>query len=387
MKPSSTLIFMNALARPSGLSVLTLAVAALLTGCGGQQAAPPAPPAPSVTVAPVSQKEIVEWHDFTGRTEAVQSVEIRPRASGYITEVRFQSGQLVKAGDVLFVIDPRDNQAVYDQRKAEFDQAQRVNARTAQLLANKAISTEDADARTAQFEEAQAALETARLNLDYTQVRAPIDGRVSRALLTEGNYVSGTAGTASLLTTLVSVNPVYVYADVDEASLLKFNELVAEKKLGTATDGRVPVELQLGDESDYPHQGYIESFDNRVDADTGTIILRAVFPNDDGRILPGLFAHIRLPLSERHEALLVNESAIGTDQADKFVLTLSPTNTVVYRPVKLGPLVDGQRVITSGLEPGEKVVVNGMARVRPGMPVTPETATAEVPPVVTTAKR
>jgi len=378
---------MNALARPSGLSVLTLAVAALLTGCGGQQAAPPAPPAPSVTVAPVSQKEIVEWHDFTGRTEAVQSVEIRPRASGYITEVRFQSGQLVKAGDVLFVIDPRDNQAVYDQRKAEFDQAQRVNARTAQLLANKAISTEDADARTAQFEEAQAALETARLNLDYTQVRAPIDGRVSRALLTEGNYVSGTAGTASLLTTLVSVNPVYVYADVDEASLLKFNELVAEKKLGTATDGRVPVELQLGDESDYPHQGYIESFDNRVDADTGTIILRAVFPNDDGRILPGLFAHIRLPLSERHEALLVNESAIGTDQADKFVLTLSPTNTVVYRPVKLGPLVDGQRVITSGLEPGEKVVVNGMARVRPGMPVTPETATAEVPPVVTTAKR
>ena len=378
---------MNSLARPFGLSALTLAVAALLTGCGGQPAAQQAPPAPSVTVAPVSQKEIVEWHDFTGRTEAVQSVEIRPRASGYITEVRFQSGQLVKAGDVLFVIDPRDNQAVYDQRKAEFDQAQRVNARTAQLLANKAISTEDADARTAQFEEAQAALETARLNLDYTQVRAPIDGRVSRALLTEGNYVSGTAGTASLLTTLVSVNPVYVYADVDEASLLKFNELVAEKKLGTATDGRVPVELQLGDESDYPHQGYIESFDNRVDADTGTIILRAVFPNDDGRILPGLFAHIRLPLSERHEALLVNESAIGTDQADKFVLTLSPTNTVVYRPVKLGPLVDGQRVITSGLEPGEKVVVNGMARVRPGMPVTPETATAEVPPVVTTAKR
>jgi len=378
---------MTAPSRRFGLSALTLAVAALLAGCGGQPAAQQAPPAPSVTVAPVSQKEIVEWRDFTGHTEPVESVEIRPRASGYITEVRFQSGQLVKKGDVLFVIDPRDNQAVYDQRKAEFDQAQRVNARTAQLLANKAISTEDADARTAQFEEAQAALETARLNLDYTQVRAPIDGRVSRALLTEGNYVSGTAGSASLLTTLVSVNPIYVYADVDEASLLKFNELVAAKKLGTEVDGRVPVELQLGDESDYPHQGYIESFDNRVDADTGTIILRAVFPNDDGRILPGLFAHIRLPLSERHEALLVNESAIGTDQADKFVLTLSPTNTVVYRPVKLGPLVDGQRVVTSGLEPGEKVVVNGMARVRPGMPVTPEVQTAEVTPVTTTAKR
>ncbi len=379
---------MNAPALPFGLSALTLAAAALLTGCGGpQQAAPSAPPAPAVTVAPVSQKEIVEWHDFTGRTEAVESVEIRPRASGYIKEVRFQSGQLVKKGDVLFVIDPRDNQAVYDQRKAEFDQARRVNDRTAQLLANKAISTEDADARTAQFEEAQAALETARLNLEYTEVRAPIDGRVSRALLTEGNYVSGVAGSASLLTTLVSVNPVYVYADLDEASLLKFNELVAAKKLGAETDGRIPVELQLGDETDYPHRGWIESFDNRVDPETGSILLRSVFPNDDGRIVPGLFAHIRLPLSERHAALLVNESAIGTDQADKFVLTLSPTNTVVYRPVKLGILVDGQRVVVSGLEPGEKVVVNGMARVRPGMPVTPEVQTAEIPPALTTAKR
>ena len=236
-------------------------------------------------------------------------------------------------------------------------------------------------------EEAQAALETARLNLEYTEVRAPIDGRVSRALLTEGNYVSGVAGSASLLTTLVSVNPVYVYADVDEASLLKFNELVAAKKLGAETDGRIPVELQLGDESDYPHRGFIESFDNRVDPETGSILLRSVFPNDDGRIVPGLFAHIRLPLSERHTALLVNESAIGTDQADKFVLTLSPTNTVVYRPVKLGILVDGQRVVVSGLEPGEKVVVNGMARVRPGMPVTPEALTAGIPPALTTAKR
>lgn len=378
---------MNAPAFRFGISTLTLAALALITGCSPQPAAPSAPPAPAVTVAPVSQKEIVEWHDFTGRTEPVQSVEIRPRASGYITEARFQSGQLVKQGDVLFVIDPRDNQAVYDQRKAEFDQARRVNERTAQLLANKAISTEDADARTAQFEEAQAALETARLNLEYTQVRAPIDGRVSRALLTPGNYVSGVAGSASLLTTLVSVNPVYVYADLDEASLLKFNELVYAKKLGTSPDGRVPVELQLGDETDYPHAGFIESFDNRVDPETGSILVRAVFPNEDGHILPGLFARLRLPLSERHAALLVNESAIGTDQADKFVLTLSATNTVQYRPVKLGPLVDGQRVILAGLSAGEKVVVNGMARVRPGMPVTPETATAAIPAVTTTAKR
>jgi RND family efflux transporter MFP subunit len=368
----------------STLSALSL-LSVILTGCGGSQAAPPPPPPPTVTVAPVTQKEIIEWQDFTGHTEPVDSVEVRPRVSGYIDAVKFQSGQLVKKGDVLFEIDPRWNQAIFDQRQAEYDQARRENDRTKQLLANKAISTEEADGRKATYEEAKALLDSARLDLEYCEVRAPIDGRVSRALLTEGNYVSGVAGGASLLTTLVSVNPVYVYADIDEASLLKFNELVATKKLGT--DGKIPVDLQLEDESDYPHQGFIESFDNQVNADTGSILLRAVFPNDDGRILPGLFARIRLPLSERHPALLVNESAIGTDQADKFVLTLSSTNTVQYRPIKLGSLIDGQRVVLSGLEPGDKVVVNGMARVRPGMPVTPEVETAGVPPAITTAKR
>jgi RND family efflux transporter MFP subunit len=379
---------MNTLLLRSGPLALTLAALSLFTGCGGEHAAPPAaPPAPSVTVAPVSQKEIVEWREFTGHTEPVESVEVRPRVSGYIQEVRFQSGQLVKQGDVLFVIDPRWNQAVYDQRKAEFDQARRENDRTAQLLANKAISTEEADARSARFEEARALLDSARLDLEYTRVCAPIAGRVSRALMTEGNYVSGVAGSASLLTTLVSVSPIYVYADVDEASLLKFNELVSAKKLGAETDGKIPVELQLGDETDFPHRGCIESFDNQVNPDTGSILLRAVFPNDDGRIVPGLFARIRLPLSERHEALLVNESAIGTDQADKFVLTLSATNTVQYRAVKLGSLVEGQRVVTDGLAPGDKIVVNGMARVRPGMAVAPELETAGLTPALTTVQR
>jgi RND family efflux transporter MFP subunit len=367
-----------------------VAVLSLVSGCARSQATPAAqaPPPPVVTVAPVSQKEIVEWREFTGHTAPVQSVEIRPRVSGYIQEVRFQSGQLVKKGDVLFVIDPRWNQAVYDQRKAEFDQAQRENDRTAQLLANKAISTEEADGRKATFEEAKALLDSARLDLEYTEVRAPIDGRVSRALLTEGNYVSGVAGSASLLTTLVSVNPVYVYADVDEASLLQFNALVAAKKLGGETDGKVPVQLELEDESDYPHQGWIESFDNQVSADTGSILLRAVFPNDDGRIVPGLFARIRLPLSERHEALMVSESSIGTDQANKFVLAISPTNTVEYRPVKLGSLVDGQRVITEGLALGDRIVVSPvLARVRPGMPVTPQLETADVKSAAVTAQR
>jgi len=291
----------------------------------------------------------------------------------------------VKKGDVLFVIDPRWNQAVFDQRQAEYDQAKSEAGRIDRLLKNNAISTEEADARKARFEEAKAALDSARLDLQYTEVRAPIDGRVSRALLTEGNYVSGNAGSASLLTTVVSVDPVYVYVDVDEASLLKFNELTAAKQLETSADGKVPVELQLADESNFPHKGCIESFDNQLDADTGSILMRAVFNNEDGRIVPGLFARIRIPLSARHPALLVDESAIGTDQANKFVLILSPTNTVQYQPVELGPLIDGQRIVRTGLAAGEKIVVNGLARVRPGMSVTPEDASSANP--VQTASR
>jgi RND family efflux transporter MFP subunit len=357
----------------------------LLTGCG-HQAAQQKPSPPPVTVAQVEQKEIVEWEEFTGRTEAVDSVEVRPRVSGYIQEVRFQSGQLVKKGGVLFVIDPRWHQATFDQRKAEFEQAKvhldnarREADRSPRLLADKAISVEESDARQSRCEEAkaallaaQAALESAKLDLEYTQVRAPIDGRVSRALLTEGNYVSGVAGGASLLTTIVSVDPVYVYADIDENSLLKFNALASARRVETDGDGKIPVELQLADEAGFPHRGCIESFNNRLDANMGSILLRAVFPNTDGRIVPGLFARIRVPLSERHPALLVEERAIGTDQAEKFVLTLTPSNTVAYQSVKLGPAVEGKRVVRSGLQGSEEIVVNGLQRVRPGMPVSPQ---------------
>jgi len=357
-----------------GTSVATIiasVTASLLVGCGHAAAQTQGRPAPSVTVAPVEQREIVEWSEFTGRTEPVDSVEIRPRTSGYIQEVRFQSGQLVKKGDVLFVIDPRWNQATFDQRQAEYTQAKGEADRTELLLKNNAISAEEAEARKAHYLSAKAALESARLDLEYTEVRSPIDGRVSRALLTEGNYVSGVAGSASLMTTVVSVDPVYVYADVDEDTLLKFNRLVEEKKLGATADGKIPVELQLADESNFPHEGSIESFDNRLDPDTGSILLRAVFKND-GRIVPGLFARIRIPLSEKHPAVLIQESAIGTDQANKFVLTLTQTNTVEYRPVTLGPEIEGKRVVRTGLTAGEQIVVNGLQRVRPGMPVTPE---------------
>jgi RND family efflux transporter MFP subunit len=361
------------------LTFLTSAGLALFVGCS-RGAAKQQPPPPAVTVAPVEQKEIVEWSEFTGRVEPVESVEVRPRVSGYIQEVRFQSGQLVKKGDVLFVIDPRWNQATVDQRQAEYEQARREQERTAQLLANKAISAEEADGRKARFDRAKAVLESAQLDLEYTQVRAPINGRVSRALLTEGNYVSGVAGSASLLTTLVSVDPVYVHADIDEDAYLKFNELVHDKKLGDDDGGRIPVELELADEQGFPHLGHIESFDNRLNPGTGSILLRAVFTNNDGRIVPGLFARIRIPLSERHSALLVDERAIGTDQSQKFVLSLTPTNTVAYQPVQLGPLAEGKRIIRAGVQVGQEIVVNGLERVRPGMPVTAEKEVAKVAP-------
>lgn len=357
---------------PFLITILSGVAAGVLSGCGHAAAQSQTRPPAAVTVAPVEQKDIVEWTEFTGRTEPVESVEIRPRTSGYIQEVRFQSGQLVKKGDVLFVIDPRWNQATFDQRQAEYEQAKSEADRTALLLKNNAISAEESEARKARYATAKAALDTARLDLEYTEVRSPIDGRVSRALLTEGNYVSGVAGSSSMMTIVVSVNPVYVYASVDEDTLLKFNRLVESKKLGTTDGGKIPVELQLADETEFPHRGAIESFDNRLDPDTGSILLRAVFNNDDGRIVPGLFARIRIPLSERHPELLVDERAIGTDQANKFVLTLTPTNTVAYQPITLGPVAEGKRIVRSGLAVGQQIVVDGLQRVRPGSPVSPE---------------
>lgn len=368
----------------AGASLLTLA------GCtgGSPQQAPQMPP-PTVTVAAAAQEPVVEWAEFTGRTEAVETVEVRSRVSGHIKEVRFNSGQLVKKGEVLFVIDPRWHQAEFDRREAEFAQAkvrletaEREAKRTEQLLASKAISTEEAESRQSRFHEAKAGLlaaEAARnfskLDLELTEIRSPIDGRISRAIVTPGNFVSGTAGNATLLTSIVTVDPVYVYADVDENSLLKFNALLREKKLPMTADGKVPVRLQLAGETGYPHEGTVESLDNRLDAGTGSILLRSVFPNGDGAIVPGLFARIRVPLSENYPAVLIAQSAIGTDQAQKFVLALTSSNTVSYRAVALGPIMDGRRVVRSGLEAGEEVVVAGLQRVRPGMPVTPERGT------------
>ena len=383
----------TALSLPSFPSLCALALVGILilTGChrqGGAQHAGAQMPPPLVTVVPVVTQEITEWDEFTGRTAAMENVEVRPRVSGHIEAVTFQSGQLVKKGDVLFQIDPRGQQAELDRRAAEVAQmkvklanAEREAQRTATLLASKAISTEEGDQRQMRFDEAKAGLlaseaarNTAKLDVDYATIRSPIDGRVSRALITEGNYVSGVAGMSTALTTIVSVDPIHVYADVDENSLLKFNALQRSGKLNNAA-GRVPVELQLANEETFSHQGYIESFDNKLDPTSGSILLRAIFPNPEGRIVPGLFARIRLPASEKRPAVLIDESAIGTDQAQKFVLTVTSSNTVAYRPVKLGPVMNGKRLVREGLQVGDQVVQNlVMARVRPGMPVQPQVA-------------
>jgi RND family efflux transporter MFP subunit len=347
-------------------------------------------PAPTVTVAPAEQKMLVDWEEFTGRTVPVDFVEVRPRVSGHILEVRFKSGQMVKKNDVLFVIDPRWAKADVERREAEllqakvrFENAEREWNRTKQLLENKAISTEEAEARQARSREAQAglvaaeaALHTAKLDLELTEVRSPIDGQVSRELVSAGNYVSGLAGAATLLTTVVSVDPIYVYADVDENTYLRLSNLMREGKLAKNKHGKTPVQLQLGDSETFAVSGHIESFDNRLDPNTGSIVMRAVFPNPEGRILSGLFARVRLPASPEYPAVLISEEAIGTDQSQKYVLTLSETNTVAYRPIKLGPQHEGKRVVREGLKPGEQVVVTsgGMARVRPGMPVNPQPA-------------
>lgn len=378
-------------ARSALLAALLPALAWWTGGCGGAPGGAGAhlPPPPQVTVALPVQRELVEWEELTGRTAPVDFVEVRPRVSGHIHAIRFEAGQLVRKGDVLVVIDPRWHQAELDRREAELamaqvrlDNAEREAKRNPQLLQGRAISREEADAREARAAEARAALQaaraardTARLDREHCEIRAPVDGRVSRALVTVGNYVSGQAGAATILTTLVSVDPIHVYADMDENTLLRFNALRSSGHLAVDAGGRVPVELQLADQPDFVQHGHIESLDNRVDPKTGSIIVRAQFPNPDGRIVPGLFARLRLPASAKYPALLVDETAIGTDQAQKFVLVLTATNTAAYRPVRLGPLINGQRVVREGLGAGEKVIVKGLAKVRPGMPVIPQDAT------------
>jgi RND family efflux transporter MFP subunit len=376
-------------------AVLAIAAALTLSGCGNnaaaQAAAAAAAPPPQVDVAQVVSRQVTEFDEFTGRFEAVERVEIRPRVSGYISSVNFAEGREVHKGDVLFVIDPRPYEADYKHAKAQLDQARSQSVlaksereRATKLLQSHAISQEEYDTRAAGLEQAdanveaaQAALDTAALNLTFTRVTAPISGRISRALVTEGNLV--TTG-QTMLTTLVSLDPIYVRFDGDEQAYLKYTKIAQENaRAKTASTGKqqaageagADVMVGLANEADYPHQGVMVFVDNELDPTTGTIRGRARLENHDRAFTPGLFARVKLMGSNQYNALMINDSAIGTDQTVRYVLVVDAQNKVQYRPVKLGPIIDGLRVVTDGLNAGETIVVNGLQRVRPGAVVTP----------------
>lgn len=358
-----------------------VAVAAALIGACGQapEAAEEGMPAPAVSVAEVIEQRITEWDELTGRLEAPESVEIRPRVSGFIDKVAFDEGALVKKGDLLFQIDPRPFESQVKRLQAELQQARATEQRTAseaqrgeRLRANNAISAELADARVSAASEAksavaaiQAQLDAAKLDLGFTRVTAPIDGRVGSALITAGNLVN--AGEA-LLTTLVSTDKVYAYFEADERTYLKYRELARNGTRGAET----PVYLGLSSEDGHPHLGHMDFIDNHVDPRTGTIRGRAVFDNRDGSFTPGLYARLKLVGSATYEAVLIKDVAVGTDLGKKFVLVLGDDGKVAYRSIELGPKLEGMRIVRNGLEQGETIVVNGLQRVRPGTAVEPQ---------------
>lgn len=376
-----------------------LALTVLALGCSSQP--PAAPPPPAVTVAEVPQRDITDWDEFTGRLEAVDAVQIRPRVSGYIRRVAFDEGNGVRKGQVLFEIDPRPYEAELARAEAELERARTGAAlaasevtRAQRLVQVQAISREEFDSRTAAESQggasvraAEAAVAAARLNLEWTRVRSPITGRVSRAEVTPGNLVHAGPPDATLLTTVVSLDPIYAYFEGDEQTYLKYAALARNGSRPNSRYSRTPVHLGLADEQGFPHEGYVDFVDNQLNPDAGTIRLRAVFPNKDHRFTPGLFARIRLVGSGTYPATLVLDRAVGTDQDKKFVLVLKPDSTVDYRSVQLGRLVDGFRVVTSGLEPGEQIVINGLQRIRPGIKVTPTVAPMTLDSSIDTAAR
>jgi len=351
----------------------------VLAGCGSQAAEKMAGPPPAdVNVAPVLQKNVRQWDEYTGRIAAVETVELRPRVSGYIDRVAYQEGQEVKKGDLLFVIDQRPYQAQLAQAQAQLERArsdaklaQSQDARAQALIAAKAISREDFDSRHAANESsnasvraAEAAVTSARLNLQFTEVRAPISGRASRAFVTAGNLAQADN---TLLTTLVSLDPMYVYFDTDEQAYLRYHE---ETKTSAPSATAKPVRVGLANEAGYPHEGIVNFVDNQVDANTGTIRARAVLPNPERVFTPGLFARVQFQGGSEFEALLIEDKAVITDQDRKYVYVLAADNTAQRKDIVLGGSIDGLRVVKSGLAVKDQVVVDGVQRVFfPGMPL------------------
>ena len=356
-------------------------------------AEPAAPPAMPVSTALVVQRDVITWNDFSGRLEAVDRVAIRSRVAGTIQHTHFREGDLVRQGDLLVTIDPAPYAAEVDRVEAQVASAQARLAHTngelgraQRLWEERAISRREVDEAiraqleaTAQLRAAKAAVQTARLNLGYTQVRAPVAGRAGKLETTVGNLTSG-GPDAPVLTTLVSVDPVYATFEADE-SIVSRALASLQQAGGSRRDlARIPVRMGTAAAEGTPYEGHLQLVDNQVDPGSGTVRLRAVFPNADGSLMPGQFARLRMGNATTSTELLVNERAVGTDQDRKFVLVVGADNTVAYREVRLGAAIDGLRVVSSGLQPGERIVVSGLHRVRPGARVAPETVAMESKP-------
>jgi len=367
------------------LAVLAAFIALSLTGCG-ESGNPQTVPPPQVTVATPLDKEVTDWDEFTGRLAAVNSVDVRARVSGYLESVNFTEGAIIDKGDLLFVIDPRPYTAVQNEAKAELTRtrvrlelATNDMERAGRLYQSRAISEEELDARTQERREAVAALEAAKakvesteLNVGFTNVTAPIAGRIGRALVTEGNLVSGGNESASLLTTIVSLDPIHFYFTGNEQDYLRYLRLDRAGGRPSSHDTRNPVRLRLADEGDFVHEGYMDFVDNRIDAATGTVQGRAIFANPDYLLVPGMFARIQLLGEGPYEALLIPDEAIGADQARQFVFVLDADNVAQRRVIETGRLEGGLRIIREGLSRDDRVVINGIQRVRAGSPVDPE---------------
>lgn len=367
----------------------------LFAGCRPAAPLPPHPPN-DVTVAHPLAREVVEWDVYTGRLQAIDSVEVRSRVSGYLESIHFQDGTIVEKDDLLFVIDPRPFEAVLRVAKAELARAQarldlaRNDLKRAEtLLADNAISTEDYDTRSktvqqsaAEVEAAQAEIQRAELDVEFTHVRAPVRGRASRNFVSEGNLISGGTAGSTLLTTIVSLDPVYCYFDVSERAMLKYTRLDLAGARSSSRHAPNPVFIGLADEEGFPHEGRMDFVDNQIDPNTGTLRGRAIFPNPNDLLLPGLFVRLRLIGSGRYQAIQIPDEAIARDQSRTYVYTVDDSNTVSTREIKPGRLIDGLRVVV-GVTANDRVIINGLQRARAGEKVNP--TDAEIPAPVSEA--
>ena len=360
-------------------------MAYVLVGCDGKPAAGSGPPAPPVTAASPLQKTITEWDEYTGRFAAVETVEVRARVSGFIDSVHVNEGQMVKQNDLLFVIDQRPFQIAVEQAKADVERAKAKLEiasldvqRATPLVRSQALTEREFDTRksterdaAAQVASADAAVRQAQLNLEWTEVRAPTTGRISDRRVDRGNLITGGQTGATLLTVIVSIDPIHFVFDGSEADFLRYLRLAAAGSRPSSRDVQNPVSVRLADEADYAHHGRMDFVDNALNPKTGTIRGRAVFENKNGLLTPGFFGRLRL-FGGEHEALLVPDAAVASDQSRKIVFTVADDGAVGTKLVELGPIVDGLRVIRSGLAPTDRIIIDGLQRARPGQKVKPE---------------